>query len=96
MPTYTGGLAWSRSDGDPSTWPSGEELKSSNIANWWRKCEPPNDKIDLYETKVGKAVADVKGVKGESSEGRSKEKLYPAQSVARALDDIRTGQLGSR
>ncbi|ORX35433.1 hypothetical protein BD324DRAFT_632818 [Kockovaella imperatae] len=66
MPSYTPGLEWPRSDGDQTTWPSGDELKPSTSSNWWKKCEAPHDKIELYEAKIGKLVADKLGIKAAS------------------------------
>ena len=65
MSTYTQNLTWPRSDGDESSWPTGDELAPKpGPDSWWKKLDAPSNKIELWETKIGKYVAEKKGVKG--------------------------------
>ena len=64
MPSYTPGLVWPRSDGTPSTWPTAEEQRPSNVENWFEKLSRPHEKYDLYEQKLGKHIADKLGING--------------------------------
>jgi len=65
MPTYTPGLNWTRSDGTQDTWPTEDEMRPSNVHNWWEKLPLTHEKYKLYEEKTGAYLAEKKGIKGE-------------------------------
>jgi hypothetical protein len=62
--SYTPGLAWKRSDGNPSSWPSAEEQRPSKTSNWHEQLDTTHPKVEMYENKVGEKLAQIAGIKG--------------------------------
>lgn len=65
MASYTPGLSWPRSDGDPNSWPTAEEQRPSQVNSWQEKLDLSHEKYKLYEGRIGEKLAELKGIKGE-------------------------------